>query len=90
MGVLPLQFLPGTTRNTLGLDGSETFDFAGLNDKLTRKARIHCSIRRAGGETLHIELIARLDSHAEVEYYRHGGIIKYVLSRKLAGQSVGA
>jgi len=90
MGVLPLEFPAGVTRKTLALDGSEVLDFTGLTGQLKRCAPIRCSIRRSNGETLMIDLVARLDSLAEVEYYRNGGIIKHVLRKKLAEQAASS
>ena len=82
MGVLPLQFPAGVTRQTLGLTGSETFDLAGIAT-LEKGGTVRCTIRRAAGGATTLDLLARVDSQAELEYYRHGGIIRYVLRRKL-------
>ena len=84
MGVLPLQFLPGTTRKTLGIDGSETWDFNGIADGITPGMDVTCTIHRADGSTEIITLTCRIDTVDEVEYYRHGGILQYVLRNMLA------
>ncbi len=84
MGVLPLEFEPGTTRKTLQLDGSEVFDITGLTGTLTPRMKLACTITRADGRKQEITLIARLDSKSEVEYWRNGGIIKYALRRRLS------
>ena len=84
MGVLPLEFAPGTSRKTLKLDGSEVFDIAGLEGELTTQMQVRCTITRRDGTRQDIPLTARLDSRAEVEYWRHGGIIKYALRQRLA------
>lgn len=83
MGVLPLQFAEGTTRKTLKLDGSETFDIAGLADDLMPRSQLQCTIRRSNGSTETIAVICRLDTREEVEYYRHGGLLHYVLRQRL-------
>jgi aconitate hydratase len=84
MGVLPLEFEPGTSRQTLKLDGSEVFDIAGLEGELSTQMQVRCTITRRDGTRQDIPLTARLDSRAEVEYWRHGGIIKYALRQRLA------
>jgi len=83
MGVLPLTFPEGVGRRTLGLDGSETFDLVGLEDGLRPRATLRLTIRRADGSVQEVELLCRLDTEDEVEYYRHGGILHYVLRQLL-------
>ena len=83
MGVLPLQFTGGDSRQRLGLDGSETFDIVGLDGIGSPRQEIQCAITRSNGERLNVTLLARLDSKAEIDYYRHGGILKYVLRSRL-------
>ena len=83
MGVLPLQFTNGVTRKTLRLDGSDVFDITGLQVPLTPRRLLTCTITRATGEREMITLLARLDTKPEVEYYQHGGILKYVLRRRI-------
>ncbi len=83
MGVLPLQFPDGVTRKTLRLQGDELFDIGGLRNDLDRKSLVRCVIRRANGSTDEVTLTARLDTRPEVDYYRHGGIVKYVLRKQL-------
>ena len=82
MGVLPLQFASGTTRKTLGLDGSELFTIA-VRD-LKPRATLTCTITRANGSTETIPLLARIDTEVELDWYRHGGILPYVLRRMVA------
>jgi aconitate hydratase len=79
MGVLPLVFPEGTTRQTLKLDGSETFDLTGIADGIKPRMTVKLTIHRAGGKTDTLDLICRIDTLDEVEYYRHGGILPYVL-----------
>ncbi|HET7597510.1 MAG TPA: aconitate hydratase AcnA [Burkholderiales bacterium] len=82
-GVLPLQFIQGTTRKTLALDGSETFDISGLEEALSPRMELHCTVTRADGTRVLVPLCMRLDTRAEIEYYRHGGIFHAVLRRLL-------
>ena len=84
MGVLPLLFPEGVTRESLGLDGSETIDIEGIEAGLTPRMSLACRITRADGSTEEVDLLCRIDTAEEVEYYRHGGILHYVL-RGLAG-----
>ena len=78
MGVMPLQFKPGVDRKTLKLDGSETIDLSGIT-ALKPRMDVACRIRRANGATETISLLCRIDTVDEAEYYRHGGILHYVL-----------
>ena len=78
MGVLPLLFEEGTTRETLGLKGDEVIDIKGL-DKLEPRMMLTLAITRADGSRLDVPVICRVDTVDEVEYYRHGGILQYVL-----------
>ncbi|WP_366653717.1 aconitate hydratase AcnA [Fodinicurvata sp. EGI_FJ10296] len=79
MGVLPLQFKDGTTRGDLALKGDETFDFDGIAEGLAPRAEITMTINRADGSKDEIPLLVRIDTLDELEYYRHGGILHYVL-----------
>lgn len=79
MGVLPLQFPPTTGAQTLGLRGTETYEVAGLDDSLKSQQDLTLKIRRANGETLTIPVRCRIDTPIEVDYFRHGGILPYVL-----------
>jgi len=83
MGVLPLQFPAGTTRRTLGLDGSEVFSISGLRHGLAPRAMLDCSIVRADGSRQALQLRARLDTRRELEYYLHGGILHYATRQRL-------
>jgi aconitate hydratase len=79
MGVLPLQFNPGMTRQSLKLDGSERFDVAGLGTGLKPGMKVMVALTRADGASQTIETLCRIDTLDEVEYFRHGGILHYVL-----------
>ena len=86
MGVLPLQFKEGTTAQTLKLDGTETYDIAGLKDGLKAQQDLTLKITRASGEIENVPVISRIDTPIEIEYYLHGGILPYVL-RQLVGSA---
>ena len=79
MGVLPLQFKDGTTRQTLGLNGDEVLDITGVADGLRPRKELLLRIRDAAGKTREEPVICRIDTLDELEYYRHGGILQYVL-----------
>ena len=79
MGVLPLEFKDGANRTTLGLTGAETFDILGVAEGLVPGKDLTCRIHRPDGTTEEIPLLCRIDTTDEVEYYRHGGILHYVL-----------
>jgi aconitate hydratase len=78
MGVLPLTFKEGMDRKTLGLKGDEIIDIVGL-DALSPRMDLKLSIHRANGTTDHVDLFCRVDTADEVNYYKHGGILQYVL-----------
>jgi aconitate hydratase len=85
MGVLPLQFHPGESAETYRLDGTETFDIAGL-DPINRGETVpHVTLvaTRLSGEVVTFEVRLRIDTPTEAEYFRHGGVLNYVL-RQLA------
>ena len=84
MGVLPLQFKEGTTWKSLGLDGSETFDILGVEDDLKPRKDMTLVIHKADGSTNQVNLTCRIDTAGEVDYYRHGGVLQYVLRNLLA------
>ena len=84
MGVLPLQFLPGETRQTLGLTGDETVDILGLDGELKPNQKLQAQIHYPNGESKTIALLSRLDTGMEVAYYRAGGVLTYVLERLAA------
>jgi aconitate hydratase len=84
MGVLPLQFQEGMTRKTLNLDGSELFDFTGLGSGIKPRMDVSCRITRQDGSQQAVTLICRIDTLDEVEYYRNGGILPFVLRNLMA------
>jgi aconitate hydratase len=79
MGVLPLQFPEGTNAQTLGLDGTETFSVLGLNESIVPRQDVTLRIQRADGTTQDLAVKLRIDTPIEIEYYRHGGILPFVL-----------
>jgi aconitate hydratase len=79
MGVLPLQFPEGVTRQTLKLDGSEIIDLTGVSGGIKPRMKVTMTITRASGAKETVDLLCRIDTLDEVEYYRHGGILPYVL-----------
>jgi aconitate hydratase len=85
MGVLPLQFVAGESRQTLGLEGEETFDILGLDGELSPKQVFDAVVTYPSGERRKLQLQSRLDTEVEVEYYRAGGVLTYVLDR-IAGE----
>jgi aconitate hydratase len=92
MGVLPLQFQERETADTLGLQGTERFTVSGLAGVTTADAVPDELTVRAEGEDGHVvdfTVTLRIDTPKEAEYYRHGGILHYVL-RNLAGSTTGA
>ena len=79
MGVIPLQFKDGETRQTLKLDGSETFDLTGIKDGISPRMDVKLTIHRTDGTSQQTTLLCRIDTLDEVEYYLAGGILQYVL-----------
>ncbi|MFW8564996.1 aconitate hydratase AcnA [Orrella sp. 11846] len=88
MGVLPLEFQPGTNAETLGLDGTETFDVIGLEDRLGVRSLVDLVIHRVNGETQTVPLTVRLDTTEDVEYWRNGGILPRVWRHYLDEQNI--
>jgi aconitate hydratase A / 2-methylisocitrate dehydratase len=79
MGVLPLQFINGQTRSSLQLNGKETFSISGIAEGLKPGQRLNVHGRRADGSEFAFDVLCRIDTPIEIEYYRHGGILPYVL-----------
>ncbi|MFQ5880215.1 MAG: aconitase family protein, partial [Dehalococcoidia bacterium] len=85
MGVLPLQFVPGENRESLGLSGHEVYAVEGVADGLRPGKEVTVRARRQDGMEVTFGVIVRIDSPVEVEYYRHGGILPAVLRRIVRG-----
>ena len=83
MGVLPLQFLPGQSAQSLGLTGTESYDVLGLDDDIAPRSTITLVAHGDDGD-VRFEAVVRLDGAIEVDYYRNGGILPTVLRRLAA------
>lgn len=86
MGVLPLQFPAGDSADSLGLDGTETFDIAGvtaLNEGSTPRT-VHVTATKGDGSVVEFDAVVRIDTPGEADYYRNGGILQYVLRSLVA------
>jgi aconitate hydratase len=83
MGVLPCQFPAGVGVETLKLDGSETFDITGIS-KATPRGTVSLTIHRKNGKTEEVPLTVRIETPVEMDYFRHGGILPYVLRQLIA------
>ena len=86
MGVLPLQFLEGTTTQSLGLDGSEKFSITGLSDSIKPGQQVTLEIEKTNGEKRALPVNLRIDTPIEIDYYRHGGILPFVLRQLMTKQ----
>jgi aconitate hydratase len=84
MGVLPLQFLGNDSAASLGIKGDETFDIEGLEGDIRPQQDATLVIRRADGSSQRVKVKLRIDTPIEVDYYRHGGILPFVLRQLLA------
>ncbi len=88
MGILPLEYMPGSDRESLGLTGEELFDITGLGDRILPGSRMHVNARAPnGGGATTFDVVARIDTPEEADYFRHGGILQYVL-RQLRNRDV--
>ena len=87
MGVLPVQFKDGTDRKTLKLDGSERFDILGIASGLKPRSDLTCRIHRASGKIDTVQLLCRIDTLDELEYFRNGGILQYVLRQMVSARA---
>jgi len=83
MGVLPLQFAEGQSATSLGLSGSETFSIGGLAGGIEPRGEVRVRARRDDGSEISFPVTVRIDMPAEVDYYRHGGILQMVLRQML-------
>ncbi|MDG3440578.1 aconitate hydratase AcnA [Nitrospirillum amazonense] len=83
MGVLPLQFKDGASRKILGLDGTEVIDITGVEAGLKPRMDLTLTITRADGKVDTVPVLCRIDTLDEVDYFKHGGILQYVLRNML-------
>src|SRR5207237_4816811 len=84
MGVLPLQFVDGTSAPSLGLDGSEVFSITGLSDSIQPGQQVTLEIQGKDGQSRSVPVKLRIDTPIEIDYYKHGGILPFVLRQLLA------
>lgn len=84
MGVLPLQFLEGQDWQSIGIQGDETFSLVGLDKKLQPHQKVILQITQPNGKSKSVELLARIDTAVEVDYYEQGGILPYVLRQLIS------
>ena len=84
MGIIPLQFDSGASPQSLGLTGFETYDIGGIGTGITPRQKARVSVTRQDGSRTQFETTVRIDAPAEVEYFRHGGILQMVLRQLLA------
>jgi aconitate hydratase len=87
MGVLPLEFTEGATRQSLGLTGFETFDIVGVDDTMRHRARLTVRARDALGVVKEFIAQSRIDTPEELQYYKNGGILPYVLRQLVGGRA---
>ena len=86
MGVLPMQFAEGTNAQTLGLDGSETFSITGLSEAIHPGQQVTLEITGKDGSPHKVPVTLRIDTPIEIDYYRHGGILPFVLRQLMAAK----
>jgi aconitate hydratase len=84
MGVLPLQFLGSDSVDSLGITGNETFDLKGIESDIKPQQEVTLVITRANGDTQEVKVLLRIDTPIEVDYYKHGGILPFVLRQLLS------
>jgi aconitate hydratase len=87
MGILPLQFQPGESAKSLGLSGVETYDIAGIATGLQVKKKLTVKAKGDTGPAKEFQVTCRIDTPAELDYYRHGGILEYVLRQLLQNKT---
>jgi len=85
MGILPLQFEEGESAESQGLTGFETYDIEGIDGGIKPRQRVRVRVTAEDGTTKTLNTVVRIDTPVEVEYYRHGGILQYVLRGLLKG-----
>ncbi|MES2048353.1 MAG: aconitate hydratase AcnA [Pseudomonadota bacterium] len=84
MGVLPLQFIGTDSVDTLGITGNETFDLKGIENDIKPQQEVTLVINRSNGDKQEVKVLLRIDTPIEVDYYKHGGILPFVLRQLLA------
>ena len=84
MGIIPLEFIEGETRKTFMITGSEVIDIIGLDNTMKPRSLLKAILKRDDGSTIEIQLRSRIDTVNELEYYKHGGILHYVIRNMLS------
>jgi aconitate hydratase len=87
MGILPLQYAAGQTRESLGLSGEETFSITGIAGGLKPQGTVTVKATNADGKTTTFDALVRIDTPVELDYYQHGGILQFVLRNLMSGSS---
>lgn len=87
MGILPMQFLGNESADSLGIKGDEIFSIEDIGEKLAPQQEVTLKIQRVNGSIDKVKLLLRLDTHLEVEYYQHGGILPFMLRQLLLSTS---
>jgi len=85
MGLLPLQYLDGQNRESLGLSGEETYAIAGVASGLAPGVKLTVTAGLPDGSKKEFQVLARIDTLVELDYYKHGGILQFVLRQLLKG-----
>ncbi|MBX7228331.1 MAG: aconitate hydratase, partial [Burkholderiaceae bacterium] len=88
MGVLPLQFKGSDTAASLGIQGNETFDIVGISEDMKPQQDMTLVITRPDGSTQKVQVLSRIDTPIEIDYYKHGGILPYVLRQLMQAETV--
>ena len=89
MGILPLEFEAGSDRSTYALTGDETYEITGLENGVTPRMHVHVRASDPSGRHIDFKALLRIDTPDEAEYYRHGGILQYVLRQLRQKQTAG-
>jgi aconitate hydratase len=84
--VLPLEFTNGDTRQSLAITGFETFDISGVDSSLAPRAMLTVTATAKNGAKKNFKVLTRIDTPEELNYYRHGGILPYVLRQLVGGR----
>ncbi len=90
MGVVPLQFMEGEGRESLGLTGEEVITIEGLAGGMKPRATVKATVEYADGKTKEIDLLCRIDTATEIDYVKNGGVLHYVLRDLAKGDAIAA
>ena len=84
MGVLPLQFKEGFDRKKLNIKGTELFTILNIEKGINPRDEVNCEIKYNNGSSKTIKLLSRIDTENEIQYYKNGGILQYVLRNMIS------